>query len=86
MTHNARSRIISVRCDRDALEVLEWEAARTGIPLRTRIRAWLEARAEDVASEYRGFQYERIEKPLGDDGVEPVGDMNSEGSDDNGLG
>jgi len=72
MTHNARSRIVSFRCDRDALDVLEWEAARTGIPLRTRIRAWVEARAEEVASEYRAFQYERVEKPLGDTGDVPV--------------
>jgi hypothetical protein len=72
MTHNARSRIVSFRVDHNALEVLEWEAARTGIPLRTRVRAWVEARAEEVASEYRAFQYERVEKPLGDAGEEPV--------------
>jgi hypothetical protein len=72
MTHNGRSRIISVRCDKQALEVLEWEAMHSGIPLRTRIRAWLEARAEEVADEYRGFQYERVEKQLGESGVEPV--------------
>ena len=42
MSHNGRSKIVSFRCDREALEVLEWEAAQTGIPLRTRVRAWVE--------------------------------------------
>lgn len=72
MTHNARSRIVSFRCDIGALEALEWEAAQTGIPLRTRIRAWVEARAEEVSGEYRSFEYERTVKHLGEAGELPV--------------
>ncbi|MFZ4431601.1 MAG: hypothetical protein ACOYOQ_00240 [Microthrixaceae bacterium] len=75
MTHNDRSKIISFRLDHDALSVLEWEAARTGVPVRTRIRAWAEARAEEISNQYRGLAYERSATPLGDSGELPVSDI-----------
>jgi hypothetical protein len=81
MSHNGRSKIVSFRCDREALEVLEWEAAQTGIPFRTRVRAWVEARAEEVSGEYRAFEYERVEKHLGEAGEVPVAPTGDDDSD-----
>jgi hypothetical protein len=73
---------VSFRCDRVALQVLEWEAQQTGIPLRTRIRAWVEARAEEVSGEYRAFEYERVEKHLGEAGEVPVAPPGDHHNDD----
>lgn len=72
MSDNGRSKIMSFRCDHDAIKALEWEAQQTGIPIRTRIRAWVEARAEEIATEYRALEYERVEKHLGEAGELPV--------------
>jgi hypothetical protein len=66
MSHNLKSRVISVRIDHGALEVLEWEAARTGIPLRSTIRDELEAKAEEISSRYRNLNYEKQPPPDSD--------------------
>lgn len=59
--HNERSRVVTFRLDHAALEVLEWEARYTGIPLRTTIRAILEQRAEEISVSFRTMRY----TPLG---------------------
>lgn len=55
--HNARSKVVTFRLDRAALDVLEWEANFTGIPLRTTIRDMLQQRAEHISAEHRNLSY-----------------------------
>lgn len=55
--HNERSKVVTFRIDHAALEVLEWEARYTGIPLRTTIRDMLQQRAEEVSASFRNMRY-----------------------------
>lgn len=56
MTHNRQSRTVSLRIDHDAYAVLEWDAQRTMIPLRTTLRELAEERAERLSREF-GLAY-----------------------------
>lgn len=60
MTNNQVSQIISMRVDRQALAVLQWHAALTGVPLRTFIRQYLEQTAADLTEQY-GLDPDRLE-------------------------
>jgi len=51
-TDEPASVVLATRCHPGALQVLEWHARFTGIPLRTWIREMLEARAEEITDEY----------------------------------
>lgn len=52
MTYNRQSKTMSTRIDPGALDVLEWHAHLTGVPLRRWLRQLLEARAEEITAEY----------------------------------
>lgn len=64
MSHNERSKVISVRIDHDALAVLEWEARESGVPLRTTIRGLLEERAESISKVARNLKYSPSEQTV----------------------
>jgi hypothetical protein len=52
MTYNQQSKTMSTRIDPAALDVLEWHARLTGVPLRRWLRQLLEARAEELTEEF----------------------------------
>jgi hypothetical protein len=52
VSYNDISKTMSIRIDREALDVLEWYAGLTGVPLRTTVREYLQEWAETISKEH----------------------------------